>query len=110
MGKAPRYLSWTVIALLLIFPALALAQSGSGYDLFWFTIDGGGYTFSTGGAYSLGSTAAQPDAGVLSGGNYALAGGFWGSSQFASDGDGGGGGGETGGTVLYLPLIMRQFP
>ena len=46
----------------------ALAQSGGGYDLSWSTIDAGGTTFSTGGGYTLGGTAGQPDAGLLSGG------------------------------------------
>ena len=40
-------------------------------------MDGGGATFSTGGGYSLGGTAGQPDAGELSGGGYTLGGGFW---------------------------------
>jgi hypothetical protein len=57
----------------------ALAQSGDGYDLTWNTVGGGGITFSTGGGYSLGGTIGQPDASAaLSGGSYALAGGFWG--------------------------------
>jgi hypothetical protein len=54
-----------------------LAQVGGGYDLTWNTIDGGGGTSSTGGAFSLGGTIGQPDAGSLSGGTYSLAGGFW---------------------------------
>ena len=33
------------------------------YDLGWFTIDGGGGMFSTGGGYELGGTIGQPDAG-----------------------------------------------
>lgn len=66
-------------ALMLAFliTSFALAQSGGLYDLSWNTIDAGGATFSTGGIYSLGGTAAQPEAGSMSGGNYALAGGFW---------------------------------
>ncbi|MGQ9490823.1 MAG: hypothetical protein ACUVS6_08935 [Anaerolineae bacterium] len=42
--------------LLLLLPALALAQSGGGYDLSWSTVDGGGATFSAGRGYSLGGT------------------------------------------------------
>jgi hypothetical protein len=53
------------------------AQVGGPYDLSWSTIDGGGWTFSTGGTYSLGGTIGQPDAGVMSGGPYTLQGGFW---------------------------------
>jgi hypothetical protein len=47
------------------------------YDLTWYTIDGGGATYLTGGAYSLGATAGQPDAGFMSGGSFELGGGFW---------------------------------
>src|SRR4051812_36803786 len=53
------------------------AETGSAYDLTWFSVDGGGGTASTGGAYSLGGTIGQPDAGALSGGTYNLSGGFW---------------------------------
>jgi len=43
----------------------------------WYTIDSGGGT-STGGVYSVSGTIGQPDAGsVMTGGNYALQGGFW---------------------------------
>jgi len=51
-----------------------LAQS---YSIDWSTIDGGGGT-STGGVYSVSGTIGQPDAGRMSGGNYAVDGGFWG--------------------------------
>ena len=51
--------------------------SGPGYDLDWYTIDGGGATYLTGGQYELGATAGQPDAGFMSGGVYDLGGGFW---------------------------------
>jgi hypothetical protein len=47
------------------------------YSIDWFTIDGGGGT-STGSVYSVSGTIGQPDAGVMSGGNYTLQGGFWG--------------------------------
>lgn len=70
----------------------ASAQSGGAYDLTWNTFDGGGATFSTGGAYSLGGTIGQADAGMLSGGSYSLSGGFWVS----------GGGGN-----LYLPFVAK---
>lgn len=65
---------------LLFFPtAVVLAQSGDGYNLEWNTFDGGGGMFSSGGAYSLGGTIGQPDAGAPTGGSYALSGGFWNS-------------------------------
>ena len=45
-----------------------------------FVIAGGGGT-STGGDFTLNATIGQPDAGTMSGGNYSLAGGFWGAIQ-----------------------------
>jgi len=84
-------------AFVLLSAGVGLAQSGNGYDLSWWTVDGGGTTFSTSadGAYTLGGTIGQPDANVLQGGDYTLAGGFW-----------------TGGAIIernsiYLPLVLR---
>jgi hypothetical protein len=51
-----------------------LAQGG--YDLAWFTMDGGGGV-SLGANYTLSGSVGQPDAGVLSGSGYTLSGGFW---------------------------------
>ena len=53
------------------------ARAQADYAIDWWTVDGGGGV-STGGSYSLSGTVGQPDAGLLSGGNFALAGGFWG--------------------------------
>ncbi|MEK6676223.1 MAG: hypothetical protein AABZ47_11300 [Planctomycetota bacterium] len=53
------------------------AQTGNGYDLTWSTIDSGGEMFSTGNGYELGGTIGQADAGELTGGTYAVTGGFW---------------------------------
>src|SRR5215813_12326001 len=47
------------------------------YSVDWYKVAGGGGT-STGGVYSVSGTIGQPEAGVLSGGNYNLVGGFWG--------------------------------
>ncbi len=66
--------------LLLAVPALVRAQS---YQIDWFTIDGGGGA-STGGAYAISGTIGQPDAGVMSGGTFALEGGFWPGALVAS--------------------------
>jgi hypothetical protein len=59
--------------------AIALAPAAlAQYDLNWYTFDGGGATFSTGGTFELGGTIGQPDAGgPLSGGTFDLVGGFW---------------------------------
>ncbi len=72
-----------LLAGLLLIAGPVFAQSGGPYDLSWSTIDGGGFTFSTGGSYSLGATAGQPDAGSLGGSTFALNGGFWGAFAFA---------------------------
>ena len=47
------------------------------YSIDWWSIDGGG-GLSTGGVFSVTGTIGQPDAGVMSGGNFTLQGGFWG--------------------------------
>jgi hypothetical protein len=61
----------------LVLAIAAITARGQNYTVDWLTIDGGGGT-STGGVYSVSGTIGQPDAGHLSGGNYALDGGFWG--------------------------------
>lgn len=63
-----------VLALLTL-AIVAFAQTGGGYDLTWFSVDGGGGT-SSGGSYALSGAAGQPDAGVLSAAGYTLSGGF----------------------------------
>ncbi|HOT91482.1 MAG TPA: PKD domain-containing protein [Anaerolineae bacterium] len=68
-----------VMTLIFLFcaSAVVLAQSGGGYDLTWWTVDGGGGTLS-GGGYALGGTIGQPEPGpVLTGGSFALYSGFW---------------------------------
>ena len=62
----------TVLVALLFLPAVALAQSGGGFDLSHNVIAGGGATFSTGGEYELGGTIGQADAGTLTGGAFAV--------------------------------------
>ena len=57
--------------------AFCLQAQAQNYSIDWSTIDGGGGT-STGGTYSVTGTVGQPDVGQMAGGNYALAGGFWG--------------------------------
>ena len=78
MGDETDTAGRTLLALaaLLLLASVALAQFGDGYDLSWWTVGGGGATFSTGGGYSLGGTVGQPDAGVLIDSDYTLVGGF----------------------------------
>jgi hypothetical protein len=73
---------------------VSLTQSANGYDLSWWTVDGGGGMLS-GGGYTLGGTAGQPDAAMWTGGGYTLAGGFWGGVAVEYH--------------VYLPLVLRNF-
>ena len=66
------------------------------YSLRWWTVDGGGGTWSSSGGYRLGGTVGQPDAGILSGGGYVLGGGFWRGGALAPARQ-----------VIYLPIVMR---
>jgi hypothetical protein len=68
------------------------------YSIPWWTLDGGGDR-SAGGSYVLVGTIGQPDAGAMSGGDYGLAGGFWGSGAAAGPGAD---------HFIYLPVILRQ--
>jgi len=94
-SNLPQAVPALIVASLLLFVPLALAQSDGGYDLSWWTVDAGG-GFSTGGGYTLGGTVGQPDAGFLVGNGYALTGGFW--------------GGAVGTYRLFLPLVVRGYP
>lgn len=67
-----RTLRHAVLSLALM---VSTAQAQN-FAIDWFTIDGGGGA-SSGGAYTLSGTIGQPDAGVMSGGNFTLQGGFW---------------------------------
>jgi hypothetical protein len=76
----------------------AAAGSDGGLAVGWSTIDGGGYTFASAGQYRLGGTTGQPDAGLLKGGGYTLAGGFWGGAPATFR--------EY--SRVYLPVVLRQ--
>ena len=69
------------ITILSVAAALALAVSearAADLTLDWYTIDGGGAVWTTGGDFELSGTIGQPDAGpVMSGGDFVLTGGFW---------------------------------
>ncbi len=61
--------------------AVLSATGGAAQDftLDWWTIDGGGEMWTTGGDFELSGTIGQPDASTtsMSGGDFELAGGFW---------------------------------
>ncbi|MCH8825266.1 MAG: hypothetical protein IH984_17355 [Planctomycetes bacterium] len=67
-----------ILATLFCATAAAFAPLGGGnFDLSWHTIDGGGGT-SAGGGFELSGTIGQHDAGqTMTGGSFALTGGFW---------------------------------
>jgi len=74
-----------------------LAMPTASYDLSWWTVDGGGGVLGSEGGYALSGSIGQPDVGLLAGGDYSLAGGFWGGGKL---------------TVvykIYLPLVQRDF-
>ena len=102
-GPRPRsaaWLLWGACCVLLaaaVMVPIAIAQTGTDYELSWWTADGGGATLSTGEGYRLSGTAGQPDAGVLEGNGYVLGGGFW-----------RGGAVPLPGYSIYLPLAMRN--
>jgi hypothetical protein len=94
--RKPGLALGALLAMLLV-TSVALAQSGGGYDLSWSTVDGGGYTFSSGGDYELGGTVGQHDAGQMSRGGYSLWGGFWPGGALEAEYD------------TYLPLVLKSY-
>jgi Dockerin type I domain len=84
MHRVARFAACGFASTLIITGEATLAgPTGGGYDLSWFTIDGGGGT-SSGGNFTISGTIGQADAGPsggMSGGppgsQYALVGGFW---------------------------------
>jgi hypothetical protein len=86
-----------LLIILLTFLLLTVVSTGyaylADYSLPWWTVDAGGGT-SNSAQYVLNGTIGQPDAGMLSGGEYTLAGGFWGGGQLA-------------GGQLFLPIVTR---
>jgi len=64
-----------VLPIALLGGSLTLAD----YIIDWWTLDGGGEMWTTGGDFELSGTAAQPDASlvVMTGGGFEVSGGFW---------------------------------
>lgn len=96
-GLRSACLLLVLLVVALIAPGVQ-AQVGSGYDLTWATVDGGGGAAShAGSGYVVMGTIGQPEPGpILTGGDYLLVGGFW-----------------SGGSItrfeVYLPLVLRNF-
>ena len=91
-----RQVLLVAVACALLLPAtVALGGNGGGYDVSWWTVDGGGRTGGDGGGYNVQGTAGQPDAAVWGEGTpYNLVGGFWGGASPHP-------------YRIYLPLVMR---
>lgn len=83
----------------LLFTTTALTAGSQGYDLSWWTVDGGGGSLSLEGGYSLSGSLGQPDTGALVSNDYILSGGFWSGGALAG-----------GLHRVYLPLVLRQSP
>ena len=81
----------------LLFTTTVLTAGSQGYDLSWWTVDGGGGSLSIEGGYSLSGSLGQPDAGALTSDDYVLSGGFW------------SGGGLAAVYRIYLPVVPRDF-
>ena len=88
---------FVLFLVLCLLPVAVLAQSGAGYEMVRWAVDGGGTTGGGAGGYSLGGTAGQPDAGVLDGGAYTLRVGFW--AGLAPP--------ENPHSWIYLPIVLR---
>lgn len=99
MKKTTKYISSLLILIaLFLVGSVALAQTGNGYDLTWWTVDGGGGAVA-GGGYNITGTAGQPEPGpALSGGGFTLTSGFW---------PGEGGMPSPPSHKIYLPLVQR---
>ena len=102
-----RAVMWLVLAVPLALALLAQARSApvasprqaGGYDLSWWTVDGGGGSVAEeSSGYALAGTAGQPDAAVLAGGGYTLRAGFWGGVERGPEG-----------YVILLPLVLRSY-
>jgi hypothetical protein len=63
------------VTIIVLITTTALAISN--YRIDWWTVDGGGFSQSAGGQYTLQGTIGQADAGASQGGEYGLEGGFW---------------------------------
>lgn len=92
-------LAGLALAGLLAISLAVAAQGDGGYDLSWWTVEGGGGT-SKAHAFSLSGTLGQAEAATWRGGGYTLAGGFWGGEVQSS--------GEN--NWIYLPLVLRGQP
>ena len=96
--KASLIATFSLLIIALAWGGVTLAQTGGGYDLSWWTVDGGSGSVN-GGGYHLSGTTGQPDTGILTGGGYHLTSGYW---------SGGNGGNSPTSKTLYMPIMLRN--
>jgi uncharacterized repeat protein (TIGR01451 family) len=78
------WLAVIVAASVILAPGAASAQAPT-WEVGWWTVDGGGVTFGSGGVWVVGSTIAQHDAGgPMAGTPFVVHGGFWALAPRAS--------------------------
>ena len=86
-----------IVVLVLLASVTIIALAADGFEISWWTVDGGGgNSTSAGDSYTLSGTLGQYDAGAqLSGGEFTLQGGFWSGSGTTKN-------------YLYLPVLSRK--
>ena len=79
MDKINTKLKFITLVFMITILLTTTALAANGYEINWWTVDGGGGTSeSAGGQYVLRGAIGQPDAGnTTEGGVYTLRGGFW---------------------------------
>lgn len=89
---------WMGVLLLVCLLAVGVIARAAPVDfsLSWWTVDGGGGR-SEGAGFTLQGAAGQSDAGLMQGGGFKLAGGFWGGAGMVAPPA----------RKLYLPLTVR---
>lgn len=92
-----KYLLVIIVSAAVLSLGMAYAQSGGGYDLSWWTIDGGGGQAAAGN-YVLAGSIGQPVAGVSQSGGMVLASGFWVDAGPES---------TPSGPRIFLPLLRK---
>jgi hypothetical protein len=91
-----RRMALTATLVLALLAASAVLAAAGDFSIPFWSVDSGGGT-SRGGEFVLNGSIGQPDAGRMSGGDYVLQGGVWGSLPATPDP----------GRVTYLPLVLR---
>jgi hypothetical protein len=94
-----RMVIFSLVFLALISASAALADGG--FDIPWWTVDGGGGQ-SSGGSYSVMGSVGQADTGTMSGGQYSVNGGFWNAegAVFPTP--------LPAGQWIYLPMVIGE--